>query len=99
MAKLACLMPSELMIDLAITLADPESLITFEEFGDNSLLICLRYYIENLDMRLTVDSELRLQINRRYNDAGIVIAFPQRDVHIDTTQPLEIKLLDPGQAD
>jgi potassium efflux system protein len=82
-----------------LVLADPESLITFEEFGDNSLVICLRYYIENLDMRLTVDSELRLQINRRYNDAGIVIAFPQRDVHIDTTQPLEIKLLDPGQAD
>ena len=32
-------------------LADPESVITFDEFGDNSLLICLRYYIENLEMR------------------------------------------------
>jgi potassium efflux system protein len=82
-----------------LVLADPESMITFDEFGDNSLLICLRYYIEHLDKRLTVDSELRLQINRRFNDAGIVVAFPQRDIHLDTTAPLEIRMMNSDKGD
>lgn len=80
-----------------LVLADPQALITFEQFGDNSLLICLRYFLGNLDKPLTVDSELRLAINRRFNEAGIVVAFPQRDLHIDTTQPLEIRMIDAGQ--
>jgi len=29
-------------------------------------------------------------------EAGIVVAFPQRDIHLDTTKPLQIELL---QAD
>ncbi len=82
-----------------LVLADPEPLITFDDFGDNSLLISLRYYIENLDKRLVVDSELRLQINRQLNEAGVVVAFPQRDLHIDTTKPLEIKMMEPERRD
>ncbi|MEZ5501459.1 MAG: mechanosensitive ion channel [Halioglobus sp.] len=82
-----------------LVMADPECLVTFEEFGDNSLLISLRYFIESLDQRLKVDSELRLAINRRFNEAGIVVAFPQRDIHIDTASPLEIKMVDSGSAE
>jgi potassium efflux system protein len=81
-----------------LVLADPESMITFDEFGDNSLLISLRYFIEQIDQRLTVDSELRLQINRRFNEAGIVVAFPQRDIHIDSTAPLEIRMVEGDRA-
>jgi potassium efflux system protein len=79
-----------------LVMADPESMITFDEFGDNSLLISLRYYIEQLDQRLKVDSELRLAINRRFNEEGIVVAFPQRDIHIDASQPLEIRMVEGG---
>jgi small-conductance mechanosensitive channel len=31
---------------------------------------------------LRVESDLRQEINRRFQEAGIVIAFPQRDVHV-----------------
>ena len=31
-------------------------------------------------------------INQKFNDAGLVIAFPQRDVHLDTSQPLDIRI-------
>jgi potassium efflux system protein len=79
-------------------MSDPEAIITFEEFGDNSLLIVMRYFLEKLERPLNVDSELRLDINRRFNKAGIVVAFPQRDIHIDTTQPLEIKMMDSSRA-
>lgn len=81
-----------------LVLADPEPLITFDEFGESSLLISLRYLIEHLDQRLIVDSELRVEINRRFNEAGIVIAFPQRDIHIGTKQPLEIRMVESGPA-
>jgi potassium efflux system protein len=35
---------------------------------------------------------LHEEINRKFNDAGICIAFPQRDVHLDTSRPLDIRI-------
>jgi len=72
---------------------DPEPIVTFEEFGDNSLLIRVRYFLDQMDTRLVTSSELMLDINRRLNEAGIVVAFPQRDVHLDTSEPLEIRMM------
>jgi|GEM_PF-3253742 len=82
----------------ALVLADPPPIITFDDFGESSLRITLRYFIDELDQTLTVDSVLRLQINQRFKDAGIVLAFAQRDIHIDATQPLEIKIVESGPA-
>ena len=67
-------------------------LVTFESFGDNSLDLKLRCYIGSMDYRLQTLSELNLFINRELDAAGIVIAFPQRDIHLDTSQPLEVNL-------
>ena len=47
--------------------------------------------MDQLDQRLKTSSDLMLDINRRLHAAGIVVAFPQRDVHLDTSQPLEIR--------
>ena len=73
-------------------LKDPEPLVTFEDFGDSALVIALRCYIESMDYRLQTHSELNEAINRKFADAGIVIAFPQRDIHLDTSRPLDIRL-------
>jgi len=35
---------------------------------------------------------LHSTINEKFGEAGIVIAFPQRDVHLDTSKPLEIRI-------
>ena len=78
----------------ALILKDPEPMVTFEQFGDNSLLIRARFYMDQLDQRLQVSSDLMLDINRRLNEKGIVVAFPQRDVHLDTSQPLEIRMME-----
>ncbi|MDH3527761.1 MAG: hypothetical protein OEM43_09710, partial [Gammaproteobacteria bacterium] len=64
----------------------------FESFGDNALALILRCYIDNLDYRVITISELHIEINRKFNAAGIVIAFPQRDVHLDTSRPLDIRI-------
>lgn len=76
-----------------VIISDPEPVVTFDEFGDNSLLIRVRFFLDQLDTRLVTSSELMLDINRRLNDAGIVVAFPQRDVHLDTSTPLEVRMM------
>jgi len=70
----------------------PQAFVSFEGFGDNSLTLVLRCFIESLDYRHTVKTDLHSEINRRFNEAGIVFAFPQRDIHLDTTQPLDIRI-------
>ena len=91
-------------VDLAIKLAeeaarehpvvldDPAPFVIFENFGDNALNLTLRVYLPSLEYRVVTSSELQIAINRKFNDAGIVIAFPQRDVHLDTSKPLDIRL-------
>jgi potassium efflux system protein len=73
-------------------LTDPKPFATFEGFGDNSLTLILRCFIESVDKRLGTISALHEDINRRFSQAGISIAFPQRDLHLDTTRPLDIRV-------
>ena len=73
-------------------LDDPEPLVTFESFGDSALVIMLRCYIASMELRLQTQSELNEIINRKFEQAGIVIAFPQRDIHLDTTRPLDLRI-------
>jgi potassium efflux system protein len=65
-------------------LKDPPSMATFEGFGDNSLNLTLRTYLPSLDNRLKVVHELHTAIDQAFRQAGIEIAFPQRDLHIRT---------------
>jgi potassium efflux system protein len=85
----------DVALEHPLILVDPESMITFDEFGDNSLLIRLRFFLDQMEQRLIVASDLRLEINRRFNEAGIVVAFPQRDIHFDASEPLAIKMVEP----
>lgn len=71
---------------------DPAPFVTFEGFGDNTLQLKLRCFLDDVNIRLSTSSELHESINRVFNEAGIVIAFPQRDIHFDNEQPLQIRL-------
>lgn len=73
---------------------DPAPSVIFESFGDNSLNVILRCFVENIDIRMPTISALNQSINSKLNDAGIVIAFPQRDLHLDTTNALRINIED-----
>ena len=48
-----------------------------------------------LDRRLT-ESNVRFRIDELFREAGLVIAFPQKDVHLDTRQPLELRIIGPS---
>ena len=60
----------------------PEPLVFFRQFGDSSLDFELRAWIWDVSNRLRVISELHQEVDRRFREAGIEIAFPQRDLHI-----------------
>jgi potassium efflux system protein len=88
----------DVALEHPLVLVDPESLITFEEFGDNSLVISLRFFMDQLEQRIIISSDVRLEINRRFNEAGIVVAFPQRDIHFDSSEPIQINMVDSAPA-
>jgi potassium-dependent mechanosensitive channel len=73
-------------------LEEPSPYVSFEEFGDNSLLLYLRCFIEYNDNRIQTITDLHKAIDQKFRDADIVISFPQRDIHFDTSKPLEINL-------
>lgn len=72
----------EVASDHPLVLEDPAPLASFEEFADSSLTLRLRVYLPNLDDRIKTLTELHAEIDRRFADAGIEIAFPQRDLHL-----------------
>ena len=77
---------------------DPSPLVTFEAFGDNALNLVMRAYINDLDNRLVTMTELHQAILEKFRTADIEISFPQRDVHLDTSEPLELVLRKDAKA-
>jgi potassium efflux system protein len=71
---------------------DPAPYVLFEGFGDNTLGLRLRCFLDSLEDRMATISELNQTIEQMFKDAGIVIAFPQRDIHLDTSRPLDIRV-------
>ena len=72
----------------------PEPIVLFQDFGDSSLAFEVHFWVQ---MKRIMDgakvrSSVRAAIDEDFRKAGIVIAFPQRDVHIDMSSPLEVRL-------
>jgi len=79
-----------------LVLKHPAPQVLFRDFGDNTLLFDLRFWI---DIAADVDadvvaSDLRFMIAKVFADAGIIFAFPQRDVHLKTAQPLHVQVVE-----
>ncbi len=57
-------------------------LVRFQDFGDSSLTFVLVAWINNVIKLRQINSDLHHQVFGKLKDAGVTIAFPQRDVHI-----------------
>ena len=44
---------------------------------------------------MVVGSDLRFMIEKRLTDAGISIAFPQREIHLSADKPLRVEVQPP----
>jgi len=69
-------------------LADPAPAARLLNFGDNGIELELRVWIQDPESGLAnVRSDINLAIWRAFKAAGIVIPFPQRDLHIVSGLP------------
>jgi potassium efflux system protein len=74
--------------------SEPAPEAIFKGFGDNSLDFELRVYIKGIDNWWPMQHELNVAIDNAFKEAGVTIAFPQRDVHLDATGPLEVRVVE-----
>lgn len=82
----------KLLIDIAKAhenvLKYPVPSVNFADFGSSTLDFQLRFWVKDYEMGASTMSDIRLAINRVFNENNIEIAFPQLDVHIkDTPKP------------
>jgi small-conductance mechanosensitive channel len=75
-------------------LKQPAPEVFFEDFGSDSLTLRLQYWTRLGGERAgpSVDSDLRFAISDALQGAGIGIAFPQRDVHLDVPGAIRVEL-------
>ncbi|MEQ8850506.1 MAG: mechanosensitive ion channel [Phycisphaerales bacterium] len=73
---------------------EPAPAVLFNSFGDSALVFEVNFWTKpgSVLERLETESELRFVIDRLFREAGIVIAFPQQDVHLDTARPIEVRV-------
>ena len=66
-------------------LQQPKPVVIFDDFGDNALVFEVYFWVNatvERDLRV-IRSQVRFTIDKLFRSSDIVIAFPQRDVHID----------------
>jgi len=75
-------------------LSKPKPIVIFDEFGDNALIFEVYFWGEieaPMDLK-RLKSDVRVAIDKAFREADITISFPQRDVHLDTLRPLEVRV-------
>jgi len=60
----------------------PAPFVRFNDFGDSSLDFQLFFFTYNAFRVENIKSDLRFAIDNKFRENNIIIAFPQRDVHI-----------------
>jgi len=73
---------------------EPKPQALFTNFADSALTFELRFWVDVIRANSAqVASDLRLMIAGAFQENGLVIAFPQRDLHLDAAHPLPIEIV------
>ena len=89
----------EVLIEAAMAqtsvLKYPEPMVLFQDFGDNSLNFEIHYFsrVRNYLQMQKLASDMRFKIDELFHEKDLVIAFPQRDVHLDAKKPIPVTIL------
>jgi potassium efflux system protein len=76
-------------------LKQPAPEVLFEDFASDALIFAVYYWLDvgAGSISRQVASDLRAMIEGSFTAQGIVIAYPQRDVHLDVTAPLPVRVV------
>jgi len=83
-----------------LVLKTPAANVIFDAFADNSLNFDVYFWVRSrspMGVR-DVQSRIRFRIDDIFRENNLVIAFPQRDVHLDSTTPLDVRLVSAGET-
>jgi small-conductance mechanosensitive channel len=73
---------------------EPKPQVLFTDFGESSLDFELRYWVDVLrNNSAQIASDLRHMIAGSFAEHGISIAFPQRDLHLNSVRPLQVQIM------
>ena len=73
---------------------EPKPQVFFTDFGASALTFELRFWVDVIQANAAqVASDLRLMIAASFAEHGIVIAFPQRDLHLHADRPIPLQLV------
>jgi small-conductance mechanosensitive channel len=56
--------------------------VLFKAFGESALMFELRAFITDIDCKMVVLSDINYSIAEAFHKAGIIIPFPQSDLHL-----------------
>lgn len=77
----------EVALDHPRVLKRPAPDVLFDDFADSALTFKLRIWT-TIEHFLTVETDLRFRIDQVFREKKIIIAFPQRDVHLHLPEGL-----------
>lgn len=91
----------EIISNNSNVLDNPVPDVLFEEFGDSALIFNSYFWldVERLMGMRRITSDIRFEINRRFAEEGIVIAFPQQDIHMDASSPIPVYVQDQAKKE
>ncbi len=84
-------------VEAANVLDDPPPTVDFVGFGESSMNFELRVFIPSVDLRIETRRSINIEVKRIFDEAGIKIPFPQRDIRVEMVRPDQ--LLDDGGAE
>jgi potassium-dependent mechanosensitive channel len=76
-----------------LVLTKPEPMAYFTGFGDSALNFELHFWVMQENNGLQITSEVALCAMEMFDDSGIEIPFPQRDLHLRSVDPAAAGLL------
>lgn len=95
--------PTKLVADLVLqatteqakVLSDPAPYVVFEDFGDNALVFDSFFWcdVSGETALRGIRSAVRMRLAELFEENNIVVAFPQRDIHLNTMAPLEVRMI------
>lgn len=77
-----------------LVLEEPAPTVIFMGFGASSMDFEIRCWLRDVNFMLTAHSDMNFEIVARFRAAGIVIPFPQQDVHLKGAEALAAALRD-----
>lgn len=75
-------------------LKEPRQEIIFDDFGESALIFETFFWCRigrEKTLRM-IRSDIRFSINKTFADAGIVLAFPQQDIHLHAQKPISVNI-------